>query len=174
MITLAQKLDLLLEDNALSPLDGALDVAEQLREAEDAVKTLKRRFEMAVDRINGDLAMGIRRVQPGLHVVLDKQGCKVGYKSKSLIFYPNLTDAVWRVNGLDSRFLNKFNQINGPIPLKKDLGRVTKAIIDYFNKYYKSLHEEIVGTGVLLIDGKQSTCLDLSNWRQANSGFLND
>lgn len=169
MTDLNKHLDLILEDVIDSPLDIAVDIQSEVKECEYQLELSKRRLSMAIDRINGDLAMSIRKVQPGLHIVLDKNGCKVGYKSKSLIFSPDLTTKYWNVNGQDPRFLRKFQKRYGEIALRRNISKITKCIVTFFNEYYKSLHEDIVGVGNIIINDKKTTMMELSNWRISNT-----
>jgi hypothetical protein len=173
MSGIGYKLDLLLEMNGepvSNSLDSILDITKQLDEVRQKVVDLQNKLYMATDRLNGDLAMGVRKRLPGLNVGLDKNGCKVGYKSKNLSFSPDLKIGVWGVKSPDHRFCRRFARNNGPsLALTSSIAPLVDAISDYFSGHYKSLGEDIKGTGALIVEGSEATILDVAEWQDKNS-----
>lgn len=173
MNNIGYKLDLLLEMNeepVSSSLDSILDITKQLDEVRQKVMDLQNKLHMATDRLNGDLAMGVRKQLPGLNVGLDKNGCKVGYKSKNLSFSPDLKTGVWGVKSPDHRFCGRFTRNNGPsLALASSISPLADAIVRYFSGHYKSLGEDIEGTGTLIVEGSKATVLDIAEWQDKNN-----
>jgi len=173
MNNIGHKLDLLLEmDKELVPssLDSILDITKQLDEVRQKVVDLQNKLHMATDRLNGDLAMGVRKQLPGLNVGLDRNGCKVGYKSKNLLFNPDLKTGAWNVKSPDNRFCGRFTRRNGPsLALASNITPLVDAIANYFSGHYKSLGEDIEGTGALIVEGSESTILDIAEWQDKNN-----
>jgi|TARA_R110000751_G_scaffold67485_2_gene137769 hypothetical protein len=171
-----RKLDILLEDvsavgPATSALDSILNVSDELHKLKQKIAEMENQLATAKDRINGDLAMGVRRKCPGLNVSLDRNGCKVGYKSKQLSLSPDIQTKVWTVKSPDMRFSRRFCRRNGPqLALMPDLDGIIGSIANYFMSHYKTLGEDINGTGKLLIEGRSATLLDLAEWRDDNRG----
>lgn len=160
--TLQQRLDAILEDQNGQPdadaYQAAIDVATELEAARRRVSELERELIHATDRLCGGLAMGVRRAQPGLSVSIDRGACKVGYRSKHLILKPDLTGKIWVVDSSDPVFARRFSRTCAPhTNLSNDTSQVSRVIADFFNNHYKTLGEDIVGTGTILIDGLRST-----------------
>ena len=171
-----RKLDILLEDvstdSKASALDSMLSVSDELRELKQKIVEMENQLSTAKDRINGDLAMGVRRKCPGLNVSLDRNGCKVGYKTKQLSFSPDIDTKVWTVKSPDLRFSRRFSRRNGPqLALVPSLDGIISSIANHFMTHYKTLGENIEGTGKLLIEGSHATLLDLAEWRD-NQGIM--
>ena len=173
MNSISHKLDLLLEMNGgpvPNSLDSILDITKQLDEVRQKVVDLQNKLYMATDRLNGDLAMGVRKQLPGLNVGLDKNGCKVGYKSKNLSFSPDLKTGAWNVKSPDHRFCGRFTRHNGPsLALASNITPLVDAIANYFSGHYKSLGEDVKGTGTLIIEGSKATILDIAEWQDKNN-----
>jgi hypothetical protein len=171
-----RKLDILLEDVSTAPkasaLDSMLSVSDELRELKQRIVEMENQLSTAKDRINGDLAMGVRRKCPGLNVSLDRNGCKVGYKTKQLSFSPDIDTKVWTVKSPDVRFSRRFCRKNGPqLALIPGLDSIIGSIANHFMTHYKTLGENIEGTGKLLIEGRHATLMDLAEWRD-NQGVM--
>lgn len=163
----ADQLSLVLEDRppTQSPLDAAADILRSLDSVKQQLIDLRHRLDSIKQRMNADLAIGIRRNHPGLNVAVDLAGCKVGYRSKSLNFDPDVEKGVWIVTGEDPRFLGRFKRQYGrSTVLLPDIGNLVSAITDYFTGHYKSLGEDIVGTGVVLIEGKRASLHELAGY----------
>ncbi len=170
MIDLRKSLDLILEEapspDGWHPLDSAIDLARQLQDAQQLVADLQHKLNSLRTRMAGDLALAIRRTKPGLNVAVDKNGCKVGYKTKYLQFIPEVEQGVWRVVSPNRRFLREFLQANRRATLlAPDLSVLIGAISEYFSTYYRTLGEEVEGTGVLMVEERRATLLDLAEWR---------
>ena len=163
----ADQLTLVLEERPTSQslLDAASEILHQLDTAQQQIVDLTSRLNSIKQRINGDLALGIRRNHPGLNVSISPKGCKVGYRSKSLMFDPDVTKGVWIVNGEDPRFLGQFKRRSGKSTvLSPDIGNLVSAVTDYFTGHYKSLGEDIIGTGITLIEGRKASLSELTGY----------
>ena len=170
MSVLSDSLNLILEDNPAPdgdhPLHTAMDVARQLQDAHQNVADLQHRLTSIKGRMAGELAMAIRRAQPSLNVAVDKGGCKVGYKTKTLLFTPEIEQGMWRVVSPNQRFRREFLKAhNRTMLLVPDLSGVTEAIVGYFREYYRTLGEELLGAGVILVEDKRVTFLELGHWQ---------
>lgn len=155
MITsLKRRLDVLLEDNtADDPLQSALDLTAKLEEARRNVNDLEKQLMYAVDRMCGNLAMKVRQSKPALSVSLGNGGCKVGYRSKHLMFKPDLAKRTWQVDSHDPSFARRYARSFASPMLDQDVVEVSKCIADFFSRHYRSLGEDIVGDGKATING---------------------
>lgn len=172
MSVLNKSLDLIFEDGitpeADHPLHAAMDVARQLQDAQQLVADLLHKLTSIKNRLAGELAMAIRRSQPSLNVAVDKGGCKIGYKTKTLLFTPEVDQGMWRVQSQNQRFRREFlNAHSRAMLLSPDMGGMVEAIVNYFRNYYRTLGEELDGTGVIFIEDKRATFLELGQWQLA-------
>lgn len=166
-MSFADQLSLILEERPLqrNPLDAATEILHQLDIANQQIVDLQHRLNSIKQRMNGDLALGVRRNHPGLNVAISPKGCKIGYRSKSLLFDPDVAKGVWVVTGEDPRFLGRFQrQFGRNTVLLPDIGNLVSAVTEYFTGHYKSLGEDIVGTGVVLIEGRKSSLRELTRY----------
>lgn len=160
---LEQRLKAIIDDSSAiiedSPYQAAVEVAAEIAGLKSKLALLENRLANAIDRFSGGLALGIRNSQPGLNVALIKgKGCKVGYRSKSLSFYPDLTNKAWVVESLDPQFCRRFRQTcSSVLGLTTDLTGTANAIAGYFNEHYKSLGEAIYGEGIVLYEQRRVT-----------------
>lgn len=169
-MSFSDQLNIILEEPSTeqNPLEAAMGVVRKLDAIKQEVLDLQHQLGSAKQRMNGDLAFGVRRQMPGLNVGVDPNGCKIGYRSKSLNFDPDVEKGIWIVTGEDDRFTNRFSRTFGPqTRLLPDIGDMVEAIVGYFGGHYKTLGEEIIGTGVILIEGKLSSLVGLNLWRGA-------
>lgn len=156
---LDRKLDTILNEEATAlgedPYQSAMNVTTELEAARHKVAELERQLVFAVDRLCGGLAIGIRKHQPGLNVGLGNGACKVGYKSKNLVFKPDIAGGRWGIDSPDGRFARRFQKLFGPhTSLTSDLSPLSQAVARFFMQHYRTLNEEIKGTGIILLNGK--------------------
>lgn len=168
-LVLQTGLDALLEEEEyrtdhLQPLD----LVSKLQIARQQVQDLEYQLSIAKRRLCADLAVAIRKLQPGFNISVDKNSCKIGYKTKILQLSPDIENGIWRVQSSNARFLREFLNTNRRATLL-DNPMLPQAITDYFMNYYRSLREDIGGTGVLLIDEQRKTFVDLISWRTQES-----
>jgi hypothetical protein len=168
-----RSLDIILEDSppdASHPFVSAHQLVEQLRDARQNVLDLEHKLNTIKNRMSADLALSIRRAQPGLSVALDKNGCKVGYKTKLLQFIPDIESGIWKVISPNRRFLREFlNQHRRVTLMMPDMTQLVTSIVSYFAAYYRTLQEDIIGNGQLLIDDRRGTLVELVEWRDNNT-----
>jgi len=163
-MSFADQLSLVLEDRppSHSPLDAAMEIVQSIDLLKQRLVDFRHKLEAIKQRMNADLALGVRRNHPGLNVAVEPTGCRVGYRSKSLHFDPDVEKGIWVVNGDDPRFVGRFKKLHGrSTVLLPDIGDLVSAITDYFTGHYKSLGEDIIGTGVVLIEGKRASLREL-------------
>ncbi len=170
MTDLIESLNVILEDgppeDGWHPLDSATDLVRQLQNAQQFVADLQHKLTSLKTRMAGDFALALRRAKPGLNVAVDKSSCKVGYKTKILQFWPEVELGVWRVTGPNRRFLREFLQANRRATLlTSDLSTLVNAVVTYFTNYYRTLGEDIIGTGVIMVEERKTTLVELANWR---------
>ncbi len=173
MSDLTRSLNIILEEgppeNGWHPLDAATDLVRQLQTAQQQVSDIQHKLTNLKARMAGDFALALRRAKPSLNVAVDKSSCKVGYKTKALQFWPEVELGVWRVSGPNTRFLREFLQAHRRATiLTPDLSGLVEAVVTYFTNYYRTLGEEIVGTGVVMIEERKTTLIELANWRIAS------
>lgn len=171
-----ERLDVILEEETTRVSDNfyqdATDIAVELEEARRKVTELERQLIYAVDRLCGGLAIGARKHQPGLNVGIHGGCCKVGYKTKTLAFKPDLINKVWTLDSPDQSFMRRFNRLHGPrTNLVNDLEPLAKAVATFFSDHYKSLGESVHGIGSILIEGKKAGLGDLAQFILTRSDY---
>jgi len=170
MLEFADTLNLVLDEshNPRQPLQHAMELVRKLDIAKQMVADLQHRLLSMKNKINAELALAIRRRMPALNVGLDKTGsCKVGYKTKNLVFSPDIERGIWHVQSPDNRFLNRFQKgKRHDLVIGSELTPLIDAVVAYFTEHYKSLGENIVGIGTILIEGRMGTLSDLVQWRE--------
>lgn len=173
MSVFSRNLDSLFEDESggVNPIDTARDLRNQLEAAKQEVTNIESQLKIVTQRMNGDLALGIRRQHPSLNVGVNHDGCKIGYKTKHLLMNPDIEKGVWSVKSADPRFLSKFSKSFAPhTVLNQDIGDLIQSVLLHFTGHYKTLGEELIGNGVVLVEGKKSTLLELARWRDSKGG----
>jgi|3_EtaG_2_1085321.scaffolds.fasta_scaffold00090_16 hypothetical protein len=172
MSVFSRNLNALFEDpRGMNPLDAARELKNKLAAARQEVDNLENQLKIVTQRMNGDLALGIRRQNPALNVGVNSDGCKVGYKTKHMIITPDVEKGVWSTKSPDGRFLGKFTKQYSPYTvLNPDIGDLISSVLGHFTGHFKTLGEEITGNGVILVEGKCCTLLELAQWRDSNGG----
>lgn len=178
-MSFSETLDFILtEDQSQLPLQKAMEIVRKLNIAKQMVVDLQHRLLTAKNKINVELALNLRKRMPSLNIGIDKSGsCKVGYRSKSLTFSPDIENGIWIVQSSDPRFARRFQKLKryDLIIGSSDITPLIDAVVEYFTGHYKSLGEEITGVGVILIEDKIRNLSDLIEWRnnQIDSTPLN-
>jgi hypothetical protein len=166
-----EHLNLIFEDSS-SPMShvgsSAYELVERLRNARQLVADIEHQLGTIKHRMCAELALGIRRAQPGIHVALDKNGCKIGYKTKMLLLNPDVENEIWTVTSKNRRFLHEFLKANRRhLLIGQDPTILINAIVSHFIAYFRTLHESIGGTGIILVEERRGTLVDIINWRDA-------
>ena len=172
-----RRLSLILEEETThvsdNPYQAAMNVANELETTRRKVADLERQLIYAVDRLCGGLAIGVRRYQPGLNVGINDGSCRVGYRSKSLAFKPDLVNKTWVIDSPDRTFAKRFNRIHGSqTVLDSDLTQIAQSIAKFFHDHYRSLGESISGKGLILIEGKKAGLAELAEFILKNDKLL--
>lgn len=165
---LYKSLNIILEDNhgaGLDSLNLATNLVQRLQEARQLVSDLQYQLGNVKLKLAAELAIAIRRAKPGLNVGVNKDGCRVGYKTKAFHLTPDLEQGVWTIESKSHRFCREFIQANRrAVLLDQDLSIIVSAIVNYFSNYYRTLGEDIDGTGILILNEKKSTILEVADW----------
>ena len=173
MLDLEQTLNLILEDQPIrqNPLDDAMALAHELDTAKQKVLDLQHQLSTHKHRLSGDLAISLRRTNPALSIGLDRNGCKVGYRTKHLLFVPDIEQGIWKVTSSNPRFLREFlNAHRRSTLLASDLTSLINAIVDYFTTHYRTIvGEDIVGTGFLMVDDRHASLSELVAWPEKHT-----
>ncbi len=175
-MNLKQNLDIILEDSQQEkwhPFEAAEGLLRELDTAKQRISDIEYQLNNIKRRMSADLALSIRRTKPGLNIALDKHGCKVGYKTKYLQFIPDVEQGMWKVLSANRRFEREFlNLYRRSTLMIADLSPIVSAIIDYFTNHYRTLGESILGTGILLLEDRKTTLVDIAQWRTDNQPAL--
>lgn len=175
MSILGRSLDVLFEEQdprGANPVEKARDLRNRLSAARQEVENLENQLKIVTQRLNGDLALGIRRQHPALNVGVCGDGCKVGYKTKQFMINPDVEKGVWTVSSPDTRFLNQYTKNYAQHTLlDPQIEDFIRSIMLHFSNHFKTLGEEVEGTGIIIVEGKKSTLLDLARWRNERGGI---
>ena len=160
-----EQLSFILEDSPVrynNSLDDANSIVKEIEKSQQYIVMLHNKLKSIKRRINSELAIKVRHRNPGLNVSVNPKKCKIGYKSKFLSFYPDVERHIWLVSSSDEKFSNKFlkNHRRSTI-MSDDINELASAITTYFINYYKSLNENIIGDGAIIIDDNKARLLNL-------------
>lgn len=174
---LARRLDLILENETTqvddNPYQNAMSISTELDVARRKVADLERQLIYATDRLCGGLAMGVRKHRPGLNASIGNGCCKIGYKSKHLAVRPDITGKVWLIDSTDPTFARRFSKQHGPrTALDSNIDPLAQAIAMFFGTHYRSLGEDIIGRGLILIDNKRVSIETLVEYIAVRDQFL--
>lgn len=153
-------MDSLLEHNLniilnTSPRSTAVGIATStlraLVESTNRTAILEARLRTTVKRLNGELAINIRKSLPNLNVAVESAKCRIGTATKILEIYPDIGKQAWISN------IQLPEQATKLIP---DLTPLIEAISVLFKGDRSS--------GKILVEGRSATLAQLANWiRQA-------
>lgn len=170
MSSLSRNLSALFEDQAVTgsnPMDTAVAVSKELEAAQQRIKDLQHQLEMLQQELTGALALTVRRLNPGLNVGVNRDGCKIGYKTKHLLLMPDVKNGVWKAKSKDARFASNFTKLAGQaLVMSNDLSLLAQASVAYFKRHYKTLGEDIGGTGLVVVENKMSSLIALAEWHR--------
>lgn len=154
-------------NNNWRPMDAAMEIMRKMSAAKQLVSDLHHQLLSLKNRMNADLALSLKRHMPALNVSIGRNGeCKIGYKSKHLVFTPNIEQGVWIVDSSDDRFKNRFSKAKRQtLIISPNLDRLISSITDFFTEHYKSLGEDISGVGVIIVEGRIGSLKDIVEWR---------
>lgn len=171
MSDLLHVLNVVLEDGQApsGAVEYASGIVRQLEDAQQRIQDLQHQLDAANKRICGELALMLRRALPGLNVGVGKEGCKVGYRSKHLILQPDPKRGIWNVKSGDPRFARRFMNRRGSKTVLGSMEPLASAIVQHFREYYKTLGEDIIGTGIVLVEGHRGTITDLAEWYEQHT-----
>lgn len=138
---------------------------KKLESARQQVLDIEHKLSNVKKRMSGDLALILRKTEPGLNIAVEKDGCSVGYMSKCLNFSPDFEAGVWKVTSRNKRFMREFlNSYRKSTIISGDQNEICNNILSYYKSYFRSLNEEIVGTGILILESHKCTVSGLVSW----------
>lgn len=170
MSSISKTLNLLLaEDNAGESWDiltHALELGNQLEIAKATVQQLLFKLQRAKQKMCADLAYRIRRKNPSYNISVDRNLCKIGYKRKTLYFKPDLSRNMWIVSSKDEPFANAFKRNHKhALMITPDISNFINIIDNFFRNHYKTLQEDIVGEGLIIVGSRNSDLKGLLEYR---------
>lgn len=170
MQNMSQILDVILEEpsNSYNIVDIAGQIVRQLEDTQRRILELQNQLLIAKNRMCGELALSIRRRMPGLNIGVSRDGCKVGYRTKHMILNPDPGSGIWKIKSGDNRFARKFLRLFGTSTvISQDINPLADNIISFFRDHYKTLGEDIDGTGIVFVEDKRGTITDLAVWYES-------
>lgn len=171
MKSILEALDLVLEDEigqGWEVYGQATDLYNQLEDAKLHVQNLLHQLHRYRQKMCLDLSYRLRKRNPAFNISVDRHGCKIGYRKKSLTFKPDLAKGMWQVLSKDDQFANLFKRTNkSALLITHDVDEFINTIFTFFKEHYKTLQEDIDGQGVIMIDDKISTLSELARLAKA-------
>lgn len=118
----------------------ARSVNSELREAEAKVLNLQSTLQHALESLNAQLAVEIRKRVPKLSVNLTQHKIEVRYRSKTLICWPNIDRDVWEVelNETGRYFMRSHS---ADMRVSDDPTELAEFITEFFGNNYKTLQD---------------------------------
>jgi hypothetical protein len=119
---------------------SVINAAYGVKEIESRLHELVENLRTAVESLNAQLALEIRKRMPKLQVNLSNGKCHVNYKSKSIVVYPDPVSKKWDIepNDMGRRFSRGYPDV---LPMQDDLGFIAEAVCEYFSSQYRTLHD---------------------------------
>lgn len=113
------------------------NISKDLASAKARVVELELQLNQAVDELNFQLGLAVRKQMPKLAVSLNNGRCNVSYKTRSLNCRPNLDEDMWELEPTD--FGRRFGRIYGAkFPLNQ-VDRFADLIANHYRGRYKTL-----------------------------------
>lgn len=156
-------------------LDDAYEILREIDRANQHIVILQNKLRILKRKINGDLAIKVRKKHPGLNIAVNPKMCKIGYKTKYLSFYPDIERGIWTISSDDNKFTNRFSKLyRRNMLITPELDDLVDSITDFFINHYKSLGEDIIGTGKIIIEERMSSLSDLAKYNNSLSEVKHD
>ncbi len=165
MMNLDKILELVTEDvydDDHNTADLAHTAVTEIEKARLRIKKLQLYLQSLNDRMCAELALKIRRKQPRLNISINKDGCKIAYKTKLLLLKPDMNKNIWQIKSNVTSFARSFlANYASKTRISNDNSGLVDAIVAYFADSFKSINEEISDSGLIMIDGQFVTILKL-------------
>lgn len=125
-----------------SKTSDIMRLTHEAHELQSELNSVNEQLQQAVETLNAQLALELRKSMPKLNVNLSNGKCYVRYRShnssKSVVVFPDVTRGRWEVEPGD--FGRGFaKHFDAALPLQDDLDPLVDAIVEYFSTQYKSL-----------------------------------
>lgn len=133
---------------------GVLAAAATVKEAESVSRNARQGLHDAIETLNSQLALEIRKRMPKLQVNLASGKCHVKFKSKAVTVWPDAMGGKWQIdqNDMGRNFMRGFSHA---LPMHDDLSSIAEAISEYFSGHYKSLGDTFGAKNVMPTEVKQ-------------------
>ena len=148
---LQEHLDAMPPESSMSGQNGhaseARNANAELREAEARVLNLQANVQHALESLNAQLAVEVRKRMPKLSVNLMQHKVEVRYRSKGLVCWPNVDRDVWEVELNDTgRYFMRAHSAD--LKLSDDPTEFAELITEFFSNNYKTLQDTNMVHGV--------------------------
>jgi hypothetical protein len=166
MSSITKAIDILLEDDqsGWEIYSQATELYNELESAKLHVQNLMHKLHGQRQKMCMDLSYRLRKRNPSFNISVDRNGCRIGYRKKSLTFRPDLGKGIWQVLSKDEGFANLFKRKHrSSLLINHDIGEFVDTIYGFFRDNYKTLQEESEGQGVILVDGVKRSLADFSS-----------
>lgn len=116
----------------------AKQAAHKVKEAESVLRNAQDELNMAVENLNSQLSLEIRKRMSKLQVTISSGACQIRYKSKGITVKPNTINNKWEIdpNDMGRSFMKGFSHA---LPMNDDLSSIAEAVVEYFTGQYKTL-----------------------------------
>lgn len=141
---LQEHLDAMPPESSMSGQNGnaseARTINSELREAEARVLNLQSTLQHALESLNAQLAVEVRKRMPKLSVSLAQHKTEIRYRSKALICWPNVDRDVWEVEPNETgRYFMRAHSAD--LKLSDDTSEFAELITEFFSNNYKTLQD---------------------------------
>ena len=148
---LQEHLDSMPPESTMSGQNGhasqARNINAELRESEALVLNLQSKLKFALESLNAQLAVEIRKRMPKLSVNLTQHKVEVRYRSKAIICWPNIDRDVWEVELNETgRYFMRAHSADSK--LSDNPTEFAELITEFFSSNYKSLQDVGMVSGV--------------------------
>ena len=162
---IADMLDIILEDGSPTneSVNAAISIVQEIEDAKRTIHSLESKLDILRSKMCAELGLAIRKQMPAMNISVNREGCKVGYKTKHLLLQPDPQKRLWIVKSKDPRFSRRFmSRHSSKTVLSRSYEQLIDAILTHFREHYKTLGEEIEGTGIILVESKVSNLSGLA------------
>lgn len=165
--------DVVLESADYGSLVGECErLCGELDDLKARVQEVKSRIASLGVKLCARFGIEVRKKFPKLYVHINRGSVRVGYKSKFLLFRPDVAGHVWDVEGGD-RFVRGFlNSYRKYLLLYSDLGLLVDAVGAHFESSFKTFGEGVgegagEGGSLVFVEGSESSLVGVVRWAES-------
>lgn len=166
MDEITKAIDILLEDDQSNwdIYSQATELYNELENAKLYVQNLMHKLHGQRQKMCLDLSYRLRKKNPSFNISVDRNGCRIGYRKKSLTFRPDLAKSIWQVLSKDVGFANLFKrQYRSSLLISHDISDFVETIYGFFRDNYKTLQEDADKHGIILVGGVKHSLTEFSD-----------